>query len=1190
MANKKIGGSIVLEGASKYNSDLKNIKTNLTQLRSEMKLCNSQYSNNANSTEALSKKHEILAKQVEQVGKRVQTYAEMIEETKKAQLEAAESIDKYEKEISEAKAKLAELEKSGDAANDELEEQKKVLADLEGELAKANSKYEDGEKKIKQYTTAENNAQAELNDLNNELVQNDKYLDEANNSMDGCAKSIDEFGNEVKEAGDDLNVFGDVVKGSLATDAIEAGLRTLCNGIKEAAQYAIDVGSSFEAGMSKVAAISGATGSELEKLTAKAKEMGATTMFSATESADALSYMAMAGWKTDQMLQGLPAVMNLAAASGEDLAMVSDILTDDMTAFGMSADQAGHFADVLAAASSNANTNVAMMGETFKYAGAVAGAMHYSIEDMAVATGLMANNGIKASNAGTALRSVITRMAKPTKESAQAMKDLHIEIEDGEGNMYSFMEVMEQMRDGFAGLTDAQKAQYAAMLAGKTGMSGLLAIVNASEADFQKLCTSIDNSNGAAQRMADTMQDNLQGKITILKSALEGLGISVYDVFSDDLKVGVEAATDAIGRFQKSVEDGDIGASLNKMSKALGEFMEGVIDAGENVLPILIDALTWIIDNAPLVVGALAGMKIGSIVGSMITAYQGLTTALEGASAAQAILNGVMSANPIGLVCTAIGILAGALIGLDKVTREQTNAYDEQYEATDQLIEQSKKLADSTKDSIEQRKKNRESLENDRQVSEKLIRELEGLQRQTELTATEQTRQKMIVEELNTIYPDLGLAIDDASGKLNMSTQAIRDNIDATLEQQKALAAMEDMAEIAKEQYEAEKRLADLERERNDLLTEQSEAMAAAKKEAEEYGRITDDTQTRCTYAAEAIDGLNESINAEKDNISALSDEYQQAAAYVTDANDQMATSAEESSAAIQQALYELSEEQQKELEKITETVSEFNGLFDQMATEAKASLEQMSENLKTNAQGMNDYADNVHKAMNIAAESTDQSTKDIVNYLVGMGIDGAAELALFVQAAEEKSSEYNEIIQNFGDFQMAQRTAEEALNDWNLGLNDGYEGIINTANTKHEELNKSQQDMFDTQMEQAEQYKTDATQMATETQQSVAQATLDEQPTVEEANQTVAKAAIDKTEETLQISDGKSEVFYDIGTTIDSSLASGIDDGSSEVCGAVSRLCEAAVASVDISGITARIDAAIAAGAERAGAVYGGG
>ena len=401
---------------------------------------------------------------------------------------------------------------------------------------------------------------------------------------------------------------------------------------------------------------------------------------------------------------------------------------------------------------------------------------------------------------------------------------------------------------------------------------------------------------------------------------------------------------------------------------------------------------------------------------------------------------------------------------------------------------------------------------------------------------------------------------------------------------------MEDMAEIAKEQYEAEKRLADLEAERTKLTKEQTDAYHQLEEEEKTYHRYLEETQERYTYATDAIEGINEEIDKEKENVAALSEEYQQAAAYVTDANDQMADSAQESSAAIQQALYELSEEQQKELEKITETVSEFNGLFDTMEKEAKTSLEKMNENLKANADGMNDYADNVHKAMNIAAESTDQSTKDIVNYLVGMGIDGAAELALFVQAAEEKSSEYNEIIQNFGDFQMAQRTAEEALNDWNLGLNDGYEGITETANEKHKTLTDNQQEMFDTQMEQAEQYKEDATKMATETQESMAQATLDEQETVEEANATVAKAAIDKTQETLEINDGRSDVFYRTGTTIDSSLASGIDDGTSEVCGAVTRMCEAAVASVDISGITARIDAAIAAGAERAQAVYGGG
>ena len=432
MAAKKIGGSIVLEGASKYNSDLKNIKSNLSMLRSEMKLANTQYAQTANSTEALAKNHEIYEKEIEQVSKKVKTYAQMLKEQQDAQRKAADDVDKYSKELDEAEKELDELERSGKASNETIEKQKKVVQEASDNLKKANEQYDSASKKINQYTTAGNNAEAELIQLNNELKQNDKYLEEAEQSADGCAKSIDEYGNEVEEAGDKTSRFGDIVKGSLASEAIMGGIKALCSGIKKVAEASIEAGMSFEASMSKVEAISGATGADLDALTAKAKEMGATTMFSATESADALQYMAMAGWKADEMLTGLPTVMNLAAASGEDLATVSDIVTDDLTAFGLSANDAAHFADVLAAASSNSNTNVSMMGETFRYAGAVAGAMKYSIDDVAVAVGLMANAGIKASNAGTALRSVITRMAKPTKESAQAIDDIDISITDSQ--------------------------------------------------------------------------------------------------------------------------------------------------------------------------------------------------------------------------------------------------------------------------------------------------------------------------------------------------------------------------------------------------------------------------------------------------------------------------------------------------------------------------------------------------------------------------------------------------------------------------------------------------------------------------------------------------------------------------------------------------------------------------------------
>lgn len=275
--------------------------------------------------------------------------------------------------------------------------------------------------------------------------------------------------------------------------------------------------------MSKVSAISGATGEDFQKLTDKAKEMGAKTKFSATESAQAMEYMAMAGWKTSDMLNGIEGIMNLAAASGEDLATTSDIVTDALTAMGLQASDSGHFADVLAAASSNANTNVSMMGETFKYAAPLAGALGYNIEDLSMAIGLMANSGIKGGQAGTTLRSILTRLAKPPKEAAEAMDQYGISLKNSDGSMKSLMEVMENMRDSLQELPEDEQSAAAAAIGGQEAMSGLLAIVNASESDFDKLSSAIGNADGAAAEMAATMQDNLAGQLTILKSGWKDL-------------------------------------------------------------------------------------------------------------------------------------------------------------------------------------------------------------------------------------------------------------------------------------------------------------------------------------------------------------------------------------------------------------------------------------------------------------------------------------------------------------------------------------------------------------------------------------------------------------------------------------------------------------------------------------------
>lgn len=351
------------------------------------------------------------------------------------------------------------------------------------------------------------------------------------------------------------------------------------------------VSSDFEAAMSKVEAISGATGDEVEQLEDKAKEMGATTKFSATEAAEAFQYMAMAGWKTEDMLKGIDGILSLAAADGLDLATTSDIVTDALTAFGLTAKDSGHFADVLARASSSANTNVSMLGESFKYCAPVAGALGYSAEDTAIALGLMANSGIKASSAGTALRTLLTNMAKPTDEMAAAMETLGVSLDDGNGRMLSFREVMIGLRKGFGelkmpqeefqksmlelsdafnngeikadeyeeaqlrlmerayGAEGALKAQTAAMLAGKTGMSGLLAIVNSSDKDFNDLVNSIDNCDGAAKNMADTMMNNLNGQVTILKSSLEGLALQIGEIILPYVKKFVEKVQELVTWF-----------------------------------------------------------------------------------------------------------------------------------------------------------------------------------------------------------------------------------------------------------------------------------------------------------------------------------------------------------------------------------------------------------------------------------------------------------------------------------------------------------------------------------------------------------------------------------------------------------------------------------------------------------------
>ena len=472
--------------------------------------------------------------------------------------------------------------------------------------------------------------------------------------------------NDLKVFGDKSATAGQKFKGfSSALNTVGGGLaKGVTLPLLGVGTAAVKVASSFDSAMSEVKAISGATGTQFTQLRDKAIEMGAKTKFSATESAEAFKYMAMAGWDTKDMLNSISGVMNLAAASGEDLGTVSDIVTDAMTAFGLAADgttkvlkngynvevsNAEHFSDVLAEASSRSNTNVSLMGATFKYVAPIAGAMGYSIEDTAVAIGLMANAGIKGEQAGTALRSTITRLVKPTKESGTAMDALGISVTNSDGSMKSLDSILKQLRSSMSGLTEDQKASYAAMLAGQEGMSGLLAIVNASDEDYNKLSESIANCTGASQEMADTMQDNLGGAVTLLKSALESAGITIGERLTPYIRELAEWITGLVEKFNSlSDSQQDLIVKIGLILTAIAPVML----IGSKVFSLLSS-----------VIGIIT--TVGSAL-STVFAFGLNATALSaaGASTGVTMLAGAIGflASPITLVIAAITALVAAFV------------------------------------------------------------------------------------------------------------------------------------------------------------------------------------------------------------------------------------------------------------------------------------------------------------------------------------------------------------------------------------------------------------------------------------------------------------------------------------------------------------------------------------------------
>lgn len=531
------------------------------------------------------------------------------------------------KEIKSTQSQLKDVEKllKLDPGNTELLAQKhkllgQAVEETKNKLQTLKTAQEQANEALKNGTIT----QEQYDGLQREIVETEqelKRLEEQANQSATALQKISATGEKLQTVGSNIESAG---KKLLPVTGAVTALGTA----------AVKTAADFDSAMSQVAAVSGATGSDLEALRDKAREMGAKTKFSASEAAEAMNYMAMAGWKTGDMLDGIEGIMNLAAASGEDLATTSDIVTDALTALGLSAADSGHFADILAAASSNANTNVSMMGETFKYCAPVAGALGFTAEDTAEAIGLMANAGIKSSQAGTAMRTMLTNLTGEVKFSGAAFGEMTVQTTNADGSMRSLGDILADCRVAFSQMSESERSANAEALVGKNAMSGFLAVMNAAPSDIEKLNSAITNCDGTAEKMATTMQDNLEGQLTILKSQLEELAISFGELLMPAIRT-------IVGWIQKFVD------WLNSMGEGTKKVVMTVALLAAALGPVLI------------VIG-----KVVSAIGTIMTIVPKIAGAINVVKGAFAALNVTMLANPITLIIAAIAALVAAFIYL----------------------------------------------------------------------------------------------------------------------------------------------------------------------------------------------------------------------------------------------------------------------------------------------------------------------------------------------------------------------------------------------------------------------------------------------------------------------------------------------------------------------------------------------
>lgn len=994
MAGKKIGIVLALDGERQFSQGVSNAKKESAMLNSELKKLSTEYKGNANSLEFLTKKQENLSKQTESYQKRAESAKKGLENAQKVSQKAAQRYEELSKALKEAEKAQENMQKSGKDGTKEYQLQSKEVESLQKAVEKQGLECQKCEGKVSDWSKKVSDAENDIEKNNQALKQNEKYLQEAQNATDKCAKSINEYGKETttvitttKEFGESLKEgFGEALaaKGlELAGEAISA----IGDKAKEAAEYVVEVGSSFEAGMSEVEAISGATGSELEALENKAKSLGSSTKFSATEAANAMTNMSLAGWSANQTLSGIDGVLQLAAASNMDLADASQVVTDNISSFNLEASQSTHIADMMAYAQANSSTTAAELGEAYKNCGANMNAAGQDIETTTSFLEALANNGLRSSEAGTSLAAIMRDLTSKMKDGKIAIGDTSVEVMDSNGNFRDMTDVLKDVENATDGMGDAQKQAALMSTFTSDSIKGLNMLLNTGADQVAGYEESLRNCSGAASDMADTMQDNLQGKLTELSSATEGLGIAAYEYISGPLQGGVELLTDIISGLT------DV---ITPQKDAMEEMCDEVVQSSQKVA-----------DNVQAIDDQFTGTLYSvENVGALADRLEELNN-VEDRTAVQK------------------QEMAAIVDKLSESIPELAGAYDSENDKLNVTNDELEKLVKNYQDVAVQQAlvKATQDLVNESLEAQKVKDQAEEQKKSVE------TRKKLLQDELDIINQvkehenDINIALQsglefDADSAIDYQTEALKiykkaldDGVISLEEYQMAEKAISndqmgnrfevltgtitqsgDATGILATSVEA---LTDQEDELNGVIDTQNQTLEENEKKKEDY---TESAEKLIKATKDGTDAAEDNTEAQGDNADAIQATGAAAvgAGTALEGFNKTMERSQEAADAAKTAMRQILDEYNSTMDSIKADLQDKISFADKFDGGDDITTEQMNENLQSWVDGIKNYQQNLQRLK----EATDESGQAIFS-------------AEFIQAIQEQGTDAANMLQH---------------------------------------------------------------------------------------------------------------------------------------------------------------------------------